>query len=108
VTATIALRPYQQDAHDAVIKQYLGGTRRTLIVLPTGAGKTVIFGSIIAKASAQGCRSLVLAHTEELVDQAARTLRTLLPNVSVGIVRVGRHRDGSRALLAVTARPRGP
>ncbi len=37
MTATIALRPYQQDAHDAVITQYLGGTRRTLIVLPTGA-----------------------------------------------------------------------
>ena len=43
MTATIALRPYQQDAHDAVITQYLGGTRRTLIVgemgnVPDGLG----------------------------------------------------------------------
>ncbi len=58
MTATIQLRDYQQDAHDAVIRQYLGGTRRTLIVLPTGAGKTIVFGSIIAKAIAQGCRSI--------------------------------------------------
>jgi superfamily II DNA or RNA helicase len=68
VNATIQLRDYQQAAHDAVIRQYLDGTRRTLIVLPTGAGKTIVFGSVIAKAAAQKCRSLVLAHTEELVD----------------------------------------
>ena len=108
MNATIALRPYQQDAHDAVIKQYLGGTRRTLIVLPTGAGKTIVFGSVIAKASAQGCRSLVLAHTEELVDQAARTLRTLLPKVSVGIVRAQHNEPDAQVVVATVQTLRNP
>ena len=99
MTATIRLRDYQRDAHHAVIGQYVKGTRRTLIVLPTGAGKTIVFGSVIARASAKGCRSLVVAHTEELVDQAARTLRALLPNVSVGIVRA--HHDEADAQVVV-------
>ncbi len=108
MTATIQLRDYQQDAHDAVIRQYLEGTRRTLIVLPTGAGKTIVFGSIIAKAIAEGCRSLVLAHTEELVDQAARTLRTLLPNVSVGIVRAHHNEPDAQVVVATVQTLRNP
>jgi superfamily II DNA or RNA helicase len=108
VTATIQLRDYQQDAHDAVIREYLAGTRRTLIVLPTGAGKTIVFGSIIAKAIAEGCWSLVLAHTEELVDQAARTLRTLLPNVSVGIVRAHHDEHDAQVIVATVQTLRNP
>ena len=108
MTATIRLRDYQQDAHDAVIRQYLDGTRRTLIVLPTGAGKTIVFGSVIAKAAAKGCRSLVLAHTEELVDQAARTLRTLLPHVSVGIVRAHHNEPDAQVVVATVQTLRNP
>jgi superfamily II DNA or RNA helicase len=108
VTATIQLRDYQQHAHDAVIRQYLNGTRRTLIVLPTGAGKTIVFGGVIAKAIAKGCRSLVLAHTEELVDQAARTLRTLLPNVSVGIVRAHHNEPDAQVVVATVQTLRNP
>ena len=108
MNATIQLRDYQQDAHDAVMGQYLNGTRRTLIVLPTGAGKTIVFGSLIAKASVEGCRSLVLAHTEELVDQAARTLRTLLPKVSVGIVRAHHNEPDAQVVVATVQTLRNP
>lgn len=99
MTATIQLRDYQEAALDAVIAQLRAGTRRTLIVLPTGGGKTVVFGTLAAIVARNGYRVLVLVHTEELVDQAARTLRLLLPNVSVGIVRA--HHDDYDAQVIV-------
>ncbi len=101
MTATITLRDYQQAAHQAVIDAYHQGDRRTLISLPTGAGKTIVFGRLIRKAVGNNHRALVLAHTEELVDQAVRTLRTLLPGVSVGIVRA-RHDEADAQVIVAT------
>lgn len=64
------LRPYQekiiQDTCEA-----LNHKMRQLIVLPTGSGKTVIFSHILGK---MNLRSLILAHTNELVEQAKNTL----------------------------------
>ena len=41
------LRPYQQEAREAVQREWLEGRKRTLLVLPTGTGKTVVFSKII-------------------------------------------------------------
>ena len=43
---TFALRPYQQEALDAVISYSDKGINRQLVVLPTGAGKTVILSHL--------------------------------------------------------------
>jgi superfamily II DNA or RNA helicase len=68
------LRPYQADAIAAVEREH--ETRRsTLLVLPTGTGKTVVFAELVRRAIARGGRALVLAHREELLDQAANKLR---------------------------------
>ena len=40
-------RPYQVEAKAAVLSQWDGGTRRTLLVMPTGTGKTIVFARII-------------------------------------------------------------
>lgn len=48
--------------------------RSTLLVLPTGTGKTVVFAEIIRRGIELGERWLVLAHREELLDQAAKKL----------------------------------
>lgn len=64
------LRPYQQAAIGAVSTGW-SEWRRQLIVLPTGAGKTVIFSSIAAE---EPGRSLIISHREELVDQAIEKL----------------------------------
>lgn len=37
------LRPYQQEAREAVERQWREGKERTLLVLPTGCGKTIVF-----------------------------------------------------------------
>lgn len=60
------LRPYQQDAVDATINYFRQHRDPALIVLPTGAGKSLVIAELAKKA--QG-RVLVLAHVKELVSQ---------------------------------------
>lgn len=68
------LRPYQTEAKAAVLSQWQDGARRTLLVLPTGTGKTIVFASVIEDCVRAGKRVLVLAHRGELLEQAADKL----------------------------------
>ena len=70
----MALRPYQQAAADAVFSQWQSGVNKTLLVLPTGTGKTVVFASITENCVKNGDRVLILAHRGELLQQAADKL----------------------------------
>lgn len=70
----MALRPYQQAAADAVFGQWQSGVNKTLLVLPTGTGKTVVFASITENCVKNGDRVLILAHRGELLQQAADKL----------------------------------
>lgn len=65
------LRPYQKEAKEAVFEQWGNGTRRTLLVLPTGCGKTIVFAKITEDCVQNGDRVLILAHRGELLEQAA-------------------------------------
>ncbi len=67
----VELRPYQQAAREAVEEQWQRGIDRTLLVLPTGCGKTIVFVKIIEDMVRNGERVLILAHRGELLDQAA-------------------------------------
>lgn len=71
----------------AVLAAEARGVRRQMVVMPTGAGKTVVFGKLIEE---RGGSALVLAHREELLDQAAAKIRMVMPGASVGIVQAGR------------------
>ena len=69
------LRPYQQEAVDAVLAEWdEQGRDKTLLVLPTGTGKTVVFSKVTEERVRQGDRVLILAHRGELLDQAADKL----------------------------------
>lgn len=70
----ITLRPYQQEALDAVFREWGNGVRRTLLVLVTGGGKTIVFSKVIERLVREGKRVLVLAHRGELLEQAADKL----------------------------------
>lgn len=65
------LRPYQGEAKEAVFEQWEGGIRKTLLVLPTGCGKTIVFAKITEDCVRNGDRVLILAHRGELLEQAA-------------------------------------
>ena len=68
------LRPYQREAVEAIQKEWNEGRKKTLLVLPTGCGKTVVFNKIAEEKVRAGERVLILAHREELLDQAADKL----------------------------------
>lgn len=65
------LRPYQNEAKEAVFNEWDNGNSKTLLVLPTGCGKTIVFAKITEDCVRSGERVLILAHRGELLDQAS-------------------------------------
>lgn len=68
------LRPYQETARQKVQEEWESGKKRTLLVLPTGTGKTIVFSKIIEDRVRKGERVLVIAHRGELLEQASDKL----------------------------------
>ncbi len=72
----LQMRPYQQAAREAIHAEWNDGRRRTLLVLPTGTGKTIVFACGDGGPGAQqGAASSVLAHRGELLEQAADKIK---------------------------------
>lgn len=101
MTATLTLRDYQRECVDALFRSWTDGTRRPAVVLPTGAGKTVIFSALINQwrtgpesigaaglaRIGSGPRVIVLVHRDELADQAIAKIRAAAPGLVVGKVK---------------------
>ena len=71
----IELYPFQRNAVDAVEKEFAEGRKHTLMVLPTGTGKTVCLSEFLRRQVENDGRGLILAHRDELLSQAARKLK---------------------------------
>ncbi len=71
----MSLRPYQAEARDAIIREWSAGNQKTLLVLPTGTGKTIVFASVVHNQVKRGGRAPIMAHRGELLDQAADKLQ---------------------------------
>lgn len=68
------LRDYQEEARIAIANEWEKGVKKTLLVLPTGCGKTIVFSKVIEDRVKLGERVLILAHRSELLDQASDKL----------------------------------
>ncbi len=88
------LRPYQRAAVDAVLAARRDGLRRLLVCLPTGAGKTVVFAELARLARRQ---VLVLAHREELLEQARSKIEAALASTPGNAAVVAIERGAARA-----------
>ncbi len=87
------LRPYQAAAVAAVESEWEGGRGRTLLVLPTGCGKTVVFAHVAKDVVDGGGRVLVLAHRGELLDQAADKIAAAT-GLGCAVEKAGRTSEG--------------
>lgn len=65
------LRPYQQQAKEAIFREWDQGHTKTLLVLPTGCGKTIVFAKVAEECVRHGDRVLIMAHRGELLEQAS-------------------------------------
>ena len=108
------LRPYQVQAVSDLRVAFRQGHHAALLVMPTGAGKTVVFTEIARSATARGNSVFVLVHRRELVTQASDKLTKA--GVKHGIIAAGfkasKHRVQvasvqtlARRLLTVPAEP---
>lgn len=98
----LPLRDYQRDGIAKLQAAWDRGVRRPALVLPTGGGKTVMFGHITAEFLDQQPRrrALVLAHRDELVTQAAQKIKSIAPHLPVGIVKAERNDTWARVVVA--------
>lgn len=67
------LRPYQQEAVERTVSHFRKTNDPAVIVLPTGAGKSLVIAEL-ARIAKQ--KILVLAHVKELVDQNAQKYKS--------------------------------
>jgi len=81
------LRPYQAEAIDNLRSAYKTGKKSLLLVAPTGAGKTVMFSSMVSNRIKRGLSTTILVHRQELIDQVVRTLSAF--GVEAGVIAAG-------------------
>lgn len=96
MTAAPVLRYYQKEALEAIEAKKKDGVRRQLVVLPTGGGKTVVFAQL---PKIYG-RTLVLAHREELLEQAKEKIEWANPGLEVEIEQGSRHAGRADVVVA--------
>ncbi len=90
-------RPYQYEAVAALLAAAARGVQRPLLVLPTGTGKTIVFALLVQR---RGGRSLILAHRDELIQQAVDKLRLVDPTLSLGIVQAAHDEHTAPTVVA--------
>ncbi len=99
VAPLITLRPYQEICVERVLDAYQrtpkGG--RALLVLPTGGGKTLVFAETARRL---GLTTLIIAHRQELLQQAADKFRMIDSTTMIGQVGAGRHEWGAPITVA--------
>lgn len=102
MSTLLALRDYQEQGIADLEARWEAGATRVPLVLATGLGKTVMFAHVIARftSTTTAKRALVLVHTDELVQQAAKKIKDVAPHLSVGIVKAELNQVSARVIVA--------
>lgn len=96
------LRPYQQEAVNAVYDYLRKRDGNPCVVIPTAGGKTPIMATICTDAvNLWDGRVMVLAHVKELLEQTAGTLKAIAPDLDIGVYSAGlNRRDTEHKIIA--------
>lgn len=95
---TFQLKEHQQEALDALAKMREKKETIALIHHATGTGKTV---TAVSDAKRLGGRTLYIAHTKDLITQAADTFRELWPEASLGLY-VESHKETNAQVICAS------
>ena len=96
------LRPYQQEAVNAVYEHLRTRDDNPCVVCPTGTGKSWIIAKLASDAvTLWGGRVLILAHVKELLEQNADKVRKLCPELKVGVYSAGLNSRDTRESVIV-------
>ena len=100
----LILRPYQEICLKACLDAHTTGTSRIGVSLPTGAGKTAVFISLLSSLEPRNSRpgatkSLVIVNSIELAKQAASQAKHMRPDWVVEIEQGSKHRASGNADL---------
>lgn len=93
---TSTLRPYQREALQAIDEHVARGSRRLVIVLPTGCGKGYLTAHLPNRL---GTPLLLLTHREELLEQHAAQMRRANPTLSIGVEQADRQASGDEQIV---------
>lgn len=87
----ITLRPYQQEAIDAILTYWSQGGGNPLVDLATGTGKSMVIAKLIQDLLKQypDMRVMMLTHVKELVEQNFRAMLRVWPSAPIGIYSAG-------------------
>ncbi|MFO8013870.1 MAG: DEAD/DEAH box helicase family protein [Phycisphaerae bacterium] len=97
----ITLRPYQAEAVASVYEHLRSREDNPVVVIPTGGGKTPCMAQLCRDAVTRwNGRVIVLAHVKELLEQTARTLARMAPDLDIGVYSAGlKRRDTQHAVI---------
>jgi superfamily II DNA or RNA helicase len=98
----LALRPYQTATIEAVRRAWHDGVRRPAVVLPTGAGKTVILAHLVREMYPLGVRSMIIVHRDELIRQTVAKLKACAPGLRSGVVKAARREIRGRDVIVAS------
>lgn len=95
------LRPYQQEALDAIFDYWRRGGGNPLVDLATGTGKSVVIAKLVRQVVEQfpDIRVVMLVHVKELVEQNAKALLRAWPQAPIGINSAGLGRRDKRSQI---------
>ena len=104
--SALKLRPYQETCLESCLDALKDGSTKIGVSLPTGAGKTVVFVSLLERlralsGSPEATRSLVIVNSVELARQAADHARKLFPHWTIEIEQGARYTASGLADVCV-------
>ena len=84
------LRPYQQEAVESVYRHLHDKDNNPCVVIPTAGGKSLCIAQVAKDAvTLWNGRVMILAHVKELVEQNAGKLKSICPELKVGVYSAG-------------------
>lgn len=97
------LRKYQRETIEAVKRSRKSGINHQIAVLATGTGKTVIFSHLISDLIKEtGKKALIIAHREELLDQAKNKLLKIDPTLKVDVEQANKYASNDSDVIVAS------